>query len=363
MKIIYITNSFLDQWDGASKKILAQTSALKELGHDIDLLSFKNRKILLNTKEIGHIYGHKIRILFLMKIVLMKIVLNNYNVLYLRYIYPSIFSLIIVLISKIKNHRLKIYIEIPTYPYSGEKIIGLSSLIIFKLDTFFSMFFKFFITKIVTFSDDEKIFNVKCINVLNGYNPIKENIKYTIKVKDKNKTTFNFICVSSIEYWHGIDRFIMAIKNYNKNNITFDIVGNGKQFSYILNLIKEDDYLQKVVTCHGILYGNQLQELYLKADIAVGSLGRHRSGIFKIQPLKNREYAANGLPIIFSEEDLGFNDANFIYKVSADEELISISDIIQWYINMDFSRENIIQYSKKFLWKQQMSKIMNDIKF
>mgnify|MGYP000644641746 CR=1 FL=1 len=41
--------------------------------------------------------------------------------------------------------------------------------------------------------------------------------------------------------------------------------------------------------------------MFEQADFAIGSLGRHRSGITHIKTLKNREYAARGLAFTYSE--------------------------------------------------------------
>ena len=53
--------------------------------------------------------------------------------------------------------------------------------------------------------------------------------------------------------------------------------------------------------------GKELDELFDLADFAIGSLARHRSHIDKIKTLKNREYAARGIPFIYSETDEDFD--------------------------------------------------------
>ncbi len=35
--------------------------------------------------------------------------------------------------------------------------------------------------------------------------------------------------------------------------------------------------------------------------MGIASLGRHRNGITRIKTLKNREYAARGIPFVYSE--------------------------------------------------------------
>jgi hypothetical protein len=67
-----------------------------------------------------------------------------------------------------------------------------------------------------------------------------------------------------------------------------------------------------------------LDELFEQADMGIGSLARHRSGITHIKTLKNREYAARGLPFIYSEMDSDFEGKPYILKAKADESPIEI---------------------------------------
>ena len=68
--------------------------------------------------------------------------------------------------------------------------------------------------------------------------------------------------------------------------------------------------------------GKELDELFDLADFAIGSLARHRSHIDKIKTLKNREYAARGIPFIYSETDEDFDRMPYILKAPADESAI-----------------------------------------
>ena len=65
-------------------------------------------------------------------------------------------------------------------------------------------------------------------------------------------------------------------------------------------------------------HGEELDELFEQADMGIGSLARHRSGITHIKTLKNREYAARGLPFIYSEMDSDFEGKPYILKAKAD---------------------------------------------
>ena len=70
-----------------------------------------------------------------------------------------------------------------------------------------------------------------------------------------------------------------------------------------------------------------LDQLFSKADMGIGSLGRHRSGITHIKTLKNREYAARGIPFVYSEIDADFDHCNYVLKVPANETPINIHGI------------------------------------
>lgn len=126
-------------------------------------------------------------------------------------------------------------------------------------------------------------------------------------------------------------------------------------------MVKENK-LEKYVIFHGRKCGKELDEIYDSSDIAVGSLGRFRSGLYVMKPLKNREYCAKGLPMIYSETDLDFEGQDFVYKVSHDESLINIGEIIEWYKNLKMSSNEIREYSKLFSWSIQMKKVLDGIK-
>ena len=53
--------------------------------------------------------------------------------------------------------------------------------------------------------------------------------------------------------------------------------------------------------------------------MGIGSLARHRSGIDKIKTLKNREYAARGIPFVYSETDDDFEHQPYILKAAPDD--------------------------------------------
>ena len=96
-------------------------------------------------------------------------------------------------------------------------------------------------------------------------------------------------------------------------------------------------HIEKYVIFHGQKMNEELDELFNEADFAIGSLARHRSGIDKIKTLKNREYAARGIPFAYSETDGDFDKMPYILKVPADESPIDIHRLIRFYMELDLS--------------------------
>jgi hypothetical protein len=79
-----------------------------------------------------------------------------------------------------------------------------------------------------------------------------------------------------------------------------------------------DHHLEEYVILHGKRHGTELDKLFNQCDFGIGSLGRHRVGIQKIKTLKNREYAARGIPFIYSETDSDFDQKPYVLKAPAD---------------------------------------------
>ena len=156
--------------------------------------------------------------------------------------------------------------------------------------------------------------------------------------------------------------------NYYANDpeykVYFHLVGDffGQQEeNSILPLLRHDTRLSQYVILHGAKHGEELDALFENADMGIGSLARHRSKITRIKTLKNREYAARGLPFIYSEIDNDFEDKPYILKVSADETPIDIPRIISFYKQQKYSPEEIRHSIQDLSWKTQMERVLKAI--
>lgn len=359
--ILYISygDDLNNPYSGVTKKIKSQAKAIKDLGSNIYVAGVKgteygimgeNDSVYLGDKNF--IQKKKNIFEFLIK----KIEEKKINILYIRMIYASPSLIQFLKIVKCKN--IKILMEIPTYPYDNEAR-NLRSKIIILLDRYYRRYYKSVVDYIVTFSDDSEIFGIPCINISNA---VDENIILT-SIETKATTPIKFVSVSSLYNWHGVDRFIISLENYYKNGgkVLIELYIIGPDNSTCLNLkniVNKSRFLSKKIFFLGYKDSKDLVEIYKNMHIGLGSLARHRSKVFTINTLKNKEYCAHGLPIIYSENDKDFNGKAFTFKVSANESIIEISDILLWYKKHQWTDEEILNYAKKFTWKSQMKTVL-----
>jgi hypothetical protein len=95
--------------------------------------------------------------------------------------------------------------------------------------------------------------------------------------------------------------------------------------------------------------------------MGIGSLGRHRVGIQQIKTLKNREYAARGIPFIYSETDSDFDDKPYVLKAPANDLPIDIPKIIDFYKKLSMSPIEIRNSILDLSWNHQMKHVINEI--
>lgn len=346
---------------GVIKKLDFQIKSFNKLGVNIKKCKIIEEKfyiddIFINNYHTGTSFKEKllrkIDLYFCLKKLQRTKLYEGIDFIYIRYFYSS--PWFISYLKFLKKANLKVILEIPTYPYDGE-----------VKDNFFTRWDKKYreelhkyVDKAVTYSNDKEILGITCINISNGID--LDEIKLRNKKEIKKKIVFT--SVSNCSIWHGIDRFIYSILEYIKNNgkeeIVFNIVGEGNEISKLKQIVKENK-LEKYVIFHGKKLGKELDEIYNESDIGIGSLGIHRISLEMVQPLKNREYCAKGLPFIISFNDPDFINKEFVYKVNNDEGVFDIEKIIEWYKTLKINPEEIREYSEIFSWDIQMKKVVD----
>jgi hypothetical protein len=222
---------------------------------------------------------------------------------------------------------------------------------------------------LVTFSDAQEIFGQRTIRISNGvdFDSIPLHVPSVT-----NTEPINLIGVAEVHLWHGFDRVMTGLGEYflkdgrsniEQRDVHFHVVG-GVHPNQMLNcfapIIKKYHLKDKIVF-HGQLFGKALDDVFNQCQFAIGSLGRHRSGITVIKTLKNREYATRGLPIIYSEQDSDFDRQPYVLKAPADESPIDIQQIVDFVNTFKMKPEDIRKTVESLSWKIQMQKVVNAV--
>lgn len=267
------------------------------------------------------------------------------------------------MVKQMKKAGMKVVMEIPTFPYDSEyEAQGMTRQI--AQDKIFRNWLAKKLDAIVTFSDYATIFGQRTIRISNGID--FESVRMKTSVNDTSKE-LNLIGVAEIHEWHGFDRLVKGLALYYSQPqeyiVRFHVVGyffsaeGEKEFRNIV----QNNNMEEYVILYGKKHGKELDAIFEKCDFGIGSLGRHRVGIDKIKTLKNREYAARGIPFIYSETDNDFDDRSYVLKASADESPIDIHQIISFYRTQTMSPQEIRDSIQDLSWKSQMQRVIKNV--
>ena len=119
--------------------------------------------------------------------------------------------------------------------------------------------------------------------------------------------------------------------------------------------------MEQYVLLYGKKHGTELDRLFDHCDFGIGSLGRHRVGIKNIKTLKNREYAARGIPFVYSETDSDFDNKPYILKAPADDTPIDIANIIAFHRRLTVDAQEIRNSIAHLSWNRQMATVINSV--
>lgn len=373
MKALFLVFHGFAPHNGISKKIAYQKEALINNGLETELcytafdesgnqIRMVDNKILVN-------YGKGIRAKILKRIDYSEIVnyvsSNNIKYVYMRSDHNAN-PCTIRLVKRLRRAGAVVDMEIPTYPYDREyEQFGFYDKFTLFIDKLFRRKLASYLHRVVTFTNLEEIFNRKTIQISNGID--FSSIKLRSEVPDSSDA-FNLIAVAEIHFWHGFDRVVAGLVNYYRNtpgrNVFLHIVGGGIQAEInLLQRLAIEGGIEDKVIFYGPLWGEELDNSFEKANFAIASLARHRSGINRIKTLKNREYAARGIPFIYSETDEDFDNRPYILKAKADESPIDINTIINFCDSLTVSPEAIRKSIESELsWEKQMKRVVDEIK-
>lgn len=233
---------------------------------------------------------------------------------------------------KKNNPSCKVIFEVATFPYDKEVLRRPADIFFYIKDILNRNRLKKCVDRIVTLSEHKQIFGIKTIRTINGLDFSKVCVRDCIE----NTEDINMIAVTSFAKWHGEDRLISGFDNYYNHkkgtrNIVLHLVGKGEKYEVLMDQVKAKG-LEDHVIFYGYKTGEELNEIYNKADVAINSLALHRLGLKSASTLKSREYGAKGLPIV-SGSSIDYLPHNYQYllKVPSNDSPLDVQEIIDFY--------------------------------
>ena len=209
----------------------------------------------------------------------------------------------VLLEAKKRNPSIKIVIEIPTYPYDKEyedrkyKKIKLGPLVLLW-DRYNRTRMKGIVDYFAVLNNIDTVFGVPTLRISNGIDiqSIPERVPL------ENVSNEIHICaVALFVSWHGYERVIEGLRDYYHNGgsrqIMVHFVGEGNELSSYNDLISKYGLSDHFIF-HGYLEGNELDAIYNRCTLALGSFGFYKIGVDLSCNLKSREAVARGIPSV-----------------------------------------------------------------
>ena len=377
MRILFLVYHGFSDASGITKKIHYKVKGLRENGHEVHLCYYgfdqRGHRCRFIDNQVIQDYG-------IGKLAAIRQRLD-YDCIYefckvngIQFVYArcnqNANPFLIRLFKRLNKLGIISVTEVPTYPYDQEFFsFNWRLRFMLRIDQLFRKRLAREMAAIVTFSDAERIFGQRTIRISTGvdFDSVPTHQYHP-------DGSIHLIGVAELHIWHAFDRLLVGLGEYyaktkKPKNVIFHIVGyvhpydlyKGNVFHPSLLDIIDKYSLQDKVIFHGQLFGEALDEVFNLSCFAIGSLGRHRSGITAIKTLKNREYATRGIPFIYSEQDNDFDHQPYVLKSTPYESPINIQKILDFLDSHHFNPKDIRNTVNHLSWKRQMKKVMDEV--
>lgn len=371
-KALFIVYHGFSDHSGISKKIRYQCEALRRCGVQTGLCHLEiapdgTQRRIVDTepiREFGNGHAAKVLKRISMGDIADYVRKEAIEFVYIRHDFNAN-PTTIRLLKQLKRLGVRVALEIPTYPYDSEFAgTPLSWRFGLCIDQLFRRWMCRYVDRIVTFSDETEIFGRPTIRISNG-------IDFdSVPVKGRHSDVpheLRLLAVANIHFWHGFDRVIEGLRAYyaapHDGVIRLRIAGDGHQATIDDLEQRIENYgLEEYVEVIGTRSGEKLDAEFEWCDMGIASLGRHRNGISTIKTLKNREYAARGIPFVYSETDSDFDTQPYVLKAPADESPLDMEALMRFYDSMHLTPSEIRASIEQTLsWQRQMEQVVEAI--
>ncbi|WP_094548895.1 glycosyltransferase [Petroclostridium xylanilyticum] len=367
MNIMMITNAnILDKSClGIFKKMFAQARALIQHNSIVNFVYMKDHSIVIhniNYKNESIIKPRSRKDIYTK--IIENVDIKEVEALYIRYPLSNYRFIDFLRNIKKKSKKIKVVVEFPTFPYDAElknDELGL------YIDRIYRRLLFLYVDVCVCYDEYKSILGIPAISITNGIEVEKVRIA---EYKKYDENSLHLIAVGSISKWHGYDRLLEGLNRYYKKSndkfkVYFHIVGSGSELSKLQQIVKQYG-LDEYVIFWGSKEKRELDDIYEKCHIGIGSLGMHRIGLKYGAPLKVREYCARGIPFVIGYKDRDFSDKfEYVLNIENNEDPISVEEIITFYKkvyqNPDYKQKMRDYAVKNLTWEIKMKPIIDQI--
>ena len=358
---------------GITKKVKGQVKAFRELGYDVyyscydrdifAIMDGQNDTVCDSKKNLFYWtkLNHAFRRFGLMSYVRSWLKTKRFDVVYLRYHYFDKFTL--DLLRAAQGSAEKVIMEMHSYPCLGHDRL---------LDKVFTRLEKKYqepclkeIDMFANMSSRRLPFSQPQIEFRNTIDPESISVRQPLK----RDGILHMLSVAYERPAHGFDRVLRGLADYYKNGGTqsIKIVFAGKYMDSTKQFVK-DNRLEEICQFVPPVSGQDLDNLYDRADIAIGHLANHRVNSFAGSAIKTQEFLAKGIPFIYAwEEAMLPPDYPYALKFELSEEPVNIEKVVNWWKCLgNTSANEIASEMNSFFrtsagWRTQMKYIVDAI--
>ena len=340
MKILFIMRFPLLEDYHLKTKFNGQMLAFANMGYEVDYLAYDNKFVYLinyNTGKKERVGKTHFRFLRAYRSTfgfvdlyssLNKVAgMRKYDYAYFRN--KAIAPNAINAFRRLKMNGCKLFVEIPSYG-SNEKVLSKKRTVASKILHYLGKKLPPLVDLYLLIGLDGggEYLGRPALNIKNGISVEQVPCK-----KNTESTCVHILALATMRIWHAFDRLIEGLSQYSGEfEFVIDMVGKDADGSLNdwVELAHKRGIGDKVIV-HGPLFGDALDEMFDKCEIAVATLGFHRSGLSCGSTLKIREYTARGIPFIYGYRDESLTGEEFFaLRVPANDEPIDMNVVDQW---------------------------------
>lgn len=272
---------------------------------------------------IGNILGRTIKYLLVIPFIILEIMKFRPNMIYFRFSPPILLYLLVIKSLKILSSRFKVILEFDDWLPEQRAIQGESPLkvVIIRNIQIGTARLADYIRVVAEGIKRRLLFNgvnkKKVAVIGNGtdINHFKPMDRKEAKKGIGLKSDYLYVgFIGNFAIWQGLDYLIQAIPDVLKvhNNTCFILVGDGPEMPKIQKEISQ--FKNKEVLLTGRVSYKKAGKYINAFDVGVAPFIEERNASIGLSPLKIRDYAACGVPIVTSriegleiveEEDIG----------------------------------------------------------